>query len=101
ELHRVELRLFARITVEQCQMPGRFGDELLENARLPEATGARIGNIERELRGHQNRIQSRRGELLRHTLALIHVALQAHVVAVEEYDDQGRPRRVEALRQVK
>ena len=79
-------------------MLGRFVDEALEPAGLPELAGAGIGGIDRELRRQQHGVDAGIRNLLRHQLAVAHVAFQRRAVAVEEHDDDTRFADVEILR---
>ena len=79
-------------------MIGRFVDEALEPAGLPELAGAGIGGIDRKLRRQQHGIDAGIRNLLRHQLAVAHVALQRRAVAVEEHDDDAGLADVEILR---
>ena len=78
-------------------MIGRFRDEALEAAGLPELAGAGIGGIDRELRRQQHRIDAGIRNLLRHQLAVAHVALQRRAVAVEEHHDDAGLADIEIL----
>ena len=70
-------------------MAGRFIHEALEAAGLPELAGAGIGGVDRELRRQQHGVDAGIRNLLRHQLAVAHVAFQRRAVAVEEHHDHA------------
>ena len=78
-------------------MVGRFVDEALEAAGLPEFAGAGIGGVDRELRRQQHGIGAGIRNLLRHQLAVADVAFQRRAVAVEEHHDHAGLADVESL----
>ena len=86
-----------RIAIEAGEMSGRFIHEALEAVRLPEFSGAGIGGVDRELRRQQHGIDAGIGDLLRHHLAVAHVAFERGAVAVEEHHDHAGFSGVEML----
>ena len=71
--------------------------EALEAAGLPELAGGGVGGIDRHLRRKQHGVDAGVGDLLRHQLAVAHVALQRRAVAVEEHHDHAGLLHVEIL----
>ena len=81
-------------------MIGRLRHEALEAARLPEFAGAGIGGVDGKLRRQQHGVDAGIRNLLRHQLAVAHVAFQRRAIAVEEHHDDAGLGGVEILRHV-
>src|SRR5882757_704060 len=78
-----------RIAGEAGEVTGRFIDEALEAAGLPELARAGIGGIHGKLRRKQHGVDARIRDLLRHQLAVAYVAFQRRAIAVEEHHDHS------------
>src|SRR4029077_507184 len=88
----------ARVWIEGAKPRLRLAKERGEAARGPEASGARILRIDRELRRHQHGVEARISELAHDLLPGDDIAGECGVVAVEEDDDDSGPGRIERLR---
>ncbi len=76
-------------------MLGRFRQEALESAALPELAGAGIGSVIGELRRNEHGIHAGFGYLLGQELTVAHVARKRCAMAVEEHHDNAGPAHVE------